>query len=693
MTKSWRDAILQEFTPDVARLTLAADPDQLLFDGALVEAIGAQGFHLLPFEDPIAFRYVYESNFRTRWDKQRNAGLDVTIHNSQPFDWDHGLGAANPPNLVVVVPAATSALDTLPADLLQSGRKVTFSLSELFPNLHYPVVASLDHHDLDALYQAQQLYAPSKLGQQATLDFILRHLFAVAPELIKEPADLLRVLLRRHFRGQAAPALVDERLIALLHEQAQFREWPLAQIVRDRAAFLAFLQERWPHFLQHMAGDDVTSLNEQTATYGLTYAGPPLLPFDHVDVRVYIDSLFLEGLLAPIATMAKLPTALRWATVGIQRDPRTDQQNRFGALLAKLEQELLGDDAPYQAWQRLAHLWAEFIVVAVALHPLAPKLIEEKVAPIRAQVDSAFLAWMQRRYASLYNQPPSPPVMVHHIPRTMARRRQSAPQAKVALIVVDGLALDQWVLVRQHLREHRPQLVLREAAVFAWTPTSTSVSRQAIFAGKAPFNFPNSINRTDKESILWTQFWQEQGLSAAQIGYRKKLGLGDPAALLDLISAPQMQVIGLVIDTLDDILHGMVLGTAGMHNQVRQWLESGYLVELITMLQSHGYIIYLTADHGNIEAIGCGRLSEGSLADVREARVRVYPTPILRTQAKTQAATAIEWPQVGLPADYFPLLAGERTAFVPEGDHIVTHGGITVEEVLVPFIEIGLDPQ
>lgn len=144
MTKSWRDAILQEFTPDVARLTLAADPDQLLFDGALVEAIGARGFHLLPFEDPITFRYVYESNFRTHWDKRRSAyGLGAITHDPQPSDRDNALGTANPPNLVVVVPAAATALDTLPADLLQSGRKATFSLSELFPNLHYPVVASL----------------------------------------------------------------------------------------------------------------------------------------------------------------------------------------------------------------------------------------------------------------------------------------------------------------------------------------------------------------------------------------------------------------------------------------------------------------------------------------------------------------------------------------------------------------------
>lgn len=672
MTKSWRDTILQEFTPEVARLTLAADPDQLLFDGALVEEIQARGFHLLLFADPIAFRYAYETAFRSQWDQQ-------------PLVYT--------PALVVVVQADAAALATLPADLLQHGRRVAFSLLDLFPNLSYPVVAALDHNNLDALYAAQQLYKPGPLGEQATIDFALRHLFGVAPEVIKEPADLLRVLLRHHFRGQAVPALMTARLIELLQAQPHFSAWPLAQIIPDRTAFLAFLQERWPHFLQHITGDEGITLHEDAVRYGLLYSGPPLLPFDHVDVRVYVDSLFLEGLLTPVAATATLPGAFNWATVGIRRDQRSEQQSRFRRLLAKLQQELPDDDAPYQVWQRFAPLWAEFIVVAVALQPLAPSLIAEKMAPIRTQVDRSFLDWMQRRYASLYNQPPSPPVMVHHIPRTMARRRQTAPQAKVALVVIDGLALDQWVLVRQHLRIHSPQLLLREAAIFAWTPTSTSVSRQALFAGKVPFHFPNSITRTDKESSFWTQFWQEQGVSAAQVGYRKKLGLGNPADLLDLVSAPQIQVLGLVIDTLDDILHGMVLGTAGLHNQVRQWLESGYLVELITMLQRHGYIIYLTADHGNIEAIGCGRLSEGSLADVREARVRVYPSPILRTQAKAQATNAIEWPQVGLPADYFPLLAGERTAFVIEGEHIVTHGGITVEEVFVPFIEIGLDPQ
>lgn len=44
-----------------------------------------------------------------------------------------------------------------------------------------------------------------------------------------------------------------------------------------------------------------------------------------------------------------------------------------------------------------------------------------------------------------------------------------------------------------------------------------------------------------------------------------------------LVGHPKRRVVGLVIDQVDRILHGMELGTLGMHNQVRQWTREGYL--------------------------------------------------------------------------------------------------------------------
>ncbi len=72
---SWRDQILKEFTPKVARLTLVADPDGLLLEEGILEGIRERGFELIPFEDHIAFRYAYESKFRSRWDRGEHTDL------------------------------------------------------------------------------------------------------------------------------------------------------------------------------------------------------------------------------------------------------------------------------------------------------------------------------------------------------------------------------------------------------------------------------------------------------------------------------------------------------------------------------------------------------------------------------------------------------------------------------------------
>jgi len=133
---SWRDQILCEFTPQVARLTLVADPDGLLLEEGVLNGIRERGFELIPFEDHVAFRYAYESKFRSRWDRGEET------------------------DLVVVLRSASSDLDTLPYDLLQAGRKLSFNLGDLFPNLSYPVVAALDRADLDALFAAQSKHAP-----------------------------------------------------------------------------------------------------------------------------------------------------------------------------------------------------------------------------------------------------------------------------------------------------------------------------------------------------------------------------------------------------------------------------------------------------------------------------------------------------------------------------------------------------
>jgi hypothetical protein len=304
-------------------------------------------------------------------------------------------------------------------------------------------------------------------------------------------------------------------------------------------------------------------------------------------------------------------------------------------------------------------------------------------------VDATFLTWVQQHYSGLYNLPATPPAMLHQIPRYLARLLDTAETRKVALVVFDGLALDQWVVLREVLTAQRPQWHYHESAVFAWLPTLTSVSRQAVFAGKPPVYFPESIHRTDQEASLWSRFWSDQGLTSMEVDYARGLRThADLATVESIVTHPKVRVVGLVVDAVDAIMHGMTLGTAGMHNQVRQWAEDGCLASLLDLLFGHEYAVFLTSDHGNIEAVGCGRPAEGAVANVRGERARVYPDQALRAQVAARFPNTIEWPAHGLPEDYLPLLAPGRGAFVREGEHIVGHGGMALEELIVPFIHI-----
>lgn len=324
----------------------------------------------------------------------------------------------------------------------------------------------------------------------------------------------------------------------------------------------------------------------------------------------------------------------------------------------------------------------EFISIAL------PCEIIGKVRSLQKDIGAAFKVWIENRYPGLANLPASPPVMGHHIPRFLSRPIGSG-KGKIALIVVDGLSLPQWTGVRRQItKKGDGRYRFTDEAVYAWIPTLTAVSRQAIFAGKMPIYFPDSVNTTGREPALWNQFWENEGLDKSEIAYLKNPGDSITPDTEKSIAGQRIKVIGLVINKVDRIMHGMELGMAGMYNQIWQWSGNPFWTDLFDMLLDHGFEIYLTSDHGNVEAVGCGNPREGAVADSRGHRARIYSDITLRNKIKEDFPSAVEWPPNGLPDDYLALLASDRKSFVSEGERSIVHGGAALEEVIVPFVRI-----
>ena len=666
--EGWRGPILQHFSAANAkagRLTVVSDPDALLTDPGVVEVLNARGFELLTYADPVAFRYAFETRFRRNWD-----GGEVG-------------------HLVVLARTDQRDLNHIPYDILEearrNGRLLSFGLDQIFPSLVPNVVADLDSEHFDSLAHALERADIGNLGTNATRDFVLRHVYEIAPELIKHPADLLRVLLRRHYRSRSLPESLDARLIELLASNPLWRSWPLDRIVRNREAFLTFLAERWPRFLLSQ-GLEIVPGREPAAH---SIPGPLDLPFDHEDVRVYMDNLFAEGLLEPAATVYPIHDQ-RWFGVGIAGSAASSAEGRFLHLLEELRGAIpSAQGASHQEWQDLGLRWGAWSRLRWKTLPDRDAQSEAAAVGFVELVQEAFSAWILRNFGPMSTLPYLPrPVLGHHVPHYLAHHLGRAGMEKVALIVMDGMAMDQWRILRDTLNGHH----IEEHAIFSWIPTLTPISRQAIFSGRIPLEFASSIRGTHREPHHWSNFWQDRGVPERAIQYVRPQGDGEPthAVIERLLRAaePNVRVLGGVIGFIDQSLHHVGRGTRGLHAVIEEWADSRELAHMVDALLLRGFEVFLTSDHGNVFGQGFGKPNVGVTAQQRGERAHIFQDEGLRDRLQLEFPNAIAWPPIGLPDGYFPLIAPFGAAFLREGTEAVSHGGIALEEVMVPFVRI-----
>ena len=655
------DRILREFPADLAQFWIACDPDSLLLDGRILHSLRERGFEVLPFEDPIAFRTEYEERYRAAWDRDEGGSARALVLQLRGTD-----------------------LNALPWDYVRDGRIVSLSLADLFPKLSYGVIRHIDSEHHEALFQAHNRHATQEQGEAATKDFILTHIFRVSPYLLDRAEDFWRELLRLHYRGSGIPSLLADHIGGILVENPDLKDLPVAKLLSSRSFTLRVLQASWDRFLaRHGVHSQRSPDPDQDSAHAFS------IPFDHPDVRVIIDNMFLEGALQPVGIEGSPSGLPAWAKVGLKSDT-----NVLGDLVAeatkRVSAELPGTDSSHRDWIDFASRLGDIISRFHGLNAQQATAVQPQVRALQRDADTRLTEWVLEHFADLPSLPAAKgPVMVHHVPRYLAMRR-SAGEERIALLVFDGLAMDQWFQIREHLATRDPGLTVEENACFAWLPTLTSVSRQALFSGLKPREFSDSIETTNREPSLWARFWQENGLRRPEIFYRKSLKrIRQLDELEDALSQPTIKVAGIVVDMIDEIVHGATLGKRGITRQIAEWCDTGFIERLFFLLAEHGYRIYLTADHGNVEAEGIGRLSQGVVSEHRGERVRTYRSDAL-AESVPEGFDAFRFDLAGLSPDFLPLYTGTRGAFVPKGDQIVAHGGISVEELIVPFVKVSV---
>jgi hypothetical protein len=664
---SWRNEVLKYFSADIAaatRVTVVADPDGLLLDDAVATALARQGFDVVPYRDAVEFRFYYESRHRAKW--------DLGEHTS----------------VVVSAPWGRQDLGRLPFDVLahaeSAGRVLDVSLASVFPNLASDVLAELDPADLETVWLASRSVGKDTLGGNQTRDIVLRSVFKLSAEMVTSETDLVVQMLRLHHVKRSVPRAFAARFAEAMGRDGRFAGWPVAELVGSPDSFFRMLQDRWERRLNELdSGVPVRPSRPD---------GPATVDFAAPEIAAIVDNLFLEGRLAPVEVSDAAKFRGRLESCGVRGTAPSGSVDGVRKLLEAVVGQIPEPAVPPTVWTRFGQQWAELVGLADGLSTGDRAAVRETLEHAQDQIDDRLWDWLTERFGALINRAFLPaPTVVSQIPHFMAHKRR--PGDKIAVIVVDGMSLSQWSAIKVATGcDWTAGLTLEETTVFAWIPTVTSVSRQAIFSGQPPMFFEGTVHTTNAEEKHWKAFWEERGWRRDRVAYIKHREGEHESALIDRVrdgaESGRVECMAVVVNSIDRLVHGVGPEGNVLAAAVRQWAENGHILSLLHCLVERGFDVAVCSDHGNVEGIGVGRPDLGSVPEDQGQRAIVFGDAATLEAAQARIPATRVWPGPGLPPSMQVLLPKGRWAFSAAGGRTRTHGAASIEEVLVPFIRV-----
>ena len=147
------------------------------------------------------------------------------------------------------------------------------------------------------------------------------------------------------------------------------------------------------------------------------------------------------------------------------------------------------------------------------------------------------------------------------------------------------------------------------------------------------------------------------------------------------------KIAAIIINDIDDMVHGQRQGRIGMYNDVTLWAKQGKLQSLLLQLLNKGFRVYLTADHGNTHCVGKGSVKKLGVETETKSKRMVVLKDFADVSADLEERT-FEYSGYYMDKNYQYRICNGRTSFDNKNEDVMTHGGISLEEVIVPFVEV-----
>jgi hypothetical protein len=421
-------------------------------------------------------------------------------------------------------------------------------------------------------------------------------------------------------------------------------------VTEEPDAFILFvMKEDFP--LMEDIADDASFVNFQFRSFF------PLYPWEAVKLLSFeqLDWLYAQPQFIDIGSLVK--EGVLCDSAG--EKPRSEEA--FEDLLRDwyaAEQEI--DFNRPTEWMQKA---SEILLSAIEMDRLAD--MQREIAAVNEE----FLDFLQGSYVNIVSSTCGtkyPRIVTQVLPFISKQ-----PDEKTALVVIDGMNYWQALLLTRSLEEHL-NIRAKYDCIYAWLPSVTELSRQAIFRGDIPVvEYDQSPS---SEAKLWKEFWSEKGVPAFQQYYQHSGSIAEEMSVNRL---------GYVVVDLDEKMHASD-NFMYLYDATKRWVAEEEIVGNIRHLIDGGYKVYITTDHGNIEASAYRKLDSRDKLGANLS-LRHITLPAEADKAIFEAQYEGHLVQVDPASKTY--YAKEKEAFTSK-ERCVTHGGAHWLEVLIPFITI-----
>ena len=333
----------------------------------------------------------------------------------------------------------------------------------------------------------------------------------------------------------------------------------------------------------------------------------------------------------------------------------------------------------------------------------------------KEDADNGFAKYIQRHYMDWMSGSDDRPLMSNRLFQQKVFPLLNEKES-VFLIVIDNFRYDQWRMLADELSD---SFDIEEQLYMSILPTATQYARNAIFSGL----MPDEIQKMFPD--LWVDEGEEEGknlneeqLIATQIQrYRRhdtysyhKINdsAGADKFISKIHSIEHNDLNVLVVNFIDMLSHArtemrMIRELANNESAYRSitksWFHHSVLAEIIRELSQSNYKIILTADHGcirttnPIKIIG-DRNTNTNLRYKLGKNLSYNPREVFVIRDPRQAklpSPNISPSYVFATGDSFFAYPNNYNYYVSYYRDTFQHGGISMEEMLVPLI--GLTPR